>query len=205
MDWAHERDGDTATIYGLYDPRDESLRYVGVTTTTIEQRLARHISEAKRSLRTGNGISRKNDWVVGLLESGLKPQVREIDEAPYYERCSAEVGWIQHFSNTGCDLLNIRGKDPLSVFAGKTNEILAIEKDVFLKHIGDMVRQERLKQGVSLRRLAERCNISHSAVAWIEAGKDPLLGTVFEVAVALGINPFQSNTADTGGLQEATQ
>ena len=55
-------------IYGLVDPRNNKLRYIGKTVTGMS-RYSRHLS--KPSLNEGN--TKKNNWIKSLLKRGLKP------------------------------------------------------------------------------------------------------------------------------------
>lgn len=59
-------------IYGLYDPRDGALRYIGAGFN-CEERLAAHISEGRRNVR-----SYKANWIAGLLRNGLRPECRVL-------------------------------------------------------------------------------------------------------------------------------
>ncbi len=83
-------------IYGLTDPRTDKVRYVGKTVTTTKQRLAGHISET----RAGRA-SRKNAWIAGLLDAGLKPGIVVL--ATVDDGRKAEEEWISRFP----DLLNV--------------------------------------------------------------------------------------------------
>lgn len=55
-------------IYGLIDPRDNKLRYIGKTIQGMK-RLKNHLKPS--SLKEGN--TRKNNWLKKLLEQGLMP------------------------------------------------------------------------------------------------------------------------------------
>jgi len=88
-------------IYGLVDPRDQQLRYVGKTIVSLSARFDAHLNTArykKRKTRTVN-------WLRGLLAIGLKPEIFEI------ERVSSgwietEQFWIAYFRFIGCRLTN---------------------------------------------------------------------------------------------------
>lgn len=59
-------------VYGLVDPVDGVIKYVGATMDT-ESRLSVHLSEA-RTGRTG----KKNAWVRSLLRRGKIPRVKVL-------------------------------------------------------------------------------------------------------------------------------
>jgi hypothetical protein len=57
-------------IYGLVDPRDRSLRYIGKTHKRCEARLAEHVALAME----GNAAP-VYGWIRSLLGNGLEPEV----------------------------------------------------------------------------------------------------------------------------------
>jgi hypothetical protein len=91
-------------IYGLYDPRNEIVRYVGYTSKTPEHRLKKHISEinCKRSSHY-----RKSRWIKKLLGESVFPNyiILEVldDETCWKE---AEKRWIAYYTDAGNDLCN---------------------------------------------------------------------------------------------------
>ena len=94
-------------IYGLYDPRDGELRYIGQTIQPLRRRLKGHCNETPRG--------HKSNWVRSLLSLGLKPDIRLIREASCLEdldRLEDEI--ISEMRSAGANLTNIenggRGK-----------------------------------------------------------------------------------------------
>ena len=64
-------------IYGLVDPRDSSLRYIGKTHKRRELRLAEHIEDA------GLGKSRPlHLWIRELIALNLKPKIFVLRRVP---------------------------------------------------------------------------------------------------------------------------
>ena len=63
-------------IYGLHDPHTGLIRYIGQTTTTVEQRLRSHL--APSSLNRHSYVYR---WLRGLVGRGLRPTTSIIAEA----------------------------------------------------------------------------------------------------------------------------
>jgi hypothetical protein len=87
-------------IYGLLDPRDGRLRYVGRTATPTV-RLSGHKSE-------WGGDGAKAEWMRGLLAADLEPKMIVFDEVPLDECRQAERDTISRYRKLGCDLLNIK-------------------------------------------------------------------------------------------------
>ncbi len=64
-------------IYGLLDPRDKVLRYVGKTYKRRELRLAEHIEDAKL------GKSRPlHAWIGRLLSANMAPEIFVLKRFP---------------------------------------------------------------------------------------------------------------------------
>ena len=82
-------------IYGLLDPRNNSLRYIGKTHKRREWRLAEHIEHAK-----DNDQRPVYNWVRELLDSGIEPYIfiwRRIP--PEHDWREAEKQAISFWSN----------------------------------------------------------------------------------------------------------
>lgn len=63
-------------IYGLIDPRNNQLRYIGKSDNP-QARLAKHIREAKRSTEL-----HRLAWIRGLLNEGLSPKLLSLMQVP---------------------------------------------------------------------------------------------------------------------------
>lgn len=63
-------------IYGLYDPRDGRLRYVGKTKFSIASRSRDHVRLCPYSK------SHKNNWIASLVSDGLRPIASLIESVP---------------------------------------------------------------------------------------------------------------------------
>ena len=87
-----------ASIYGLYDPRDETLRYVGVTVLSLDARLAGHL--------TDDGDYRRCRWIAGIRKVGLVPTIRLLETVEDDDRWDAERRWIALARQSGADLTN---------------------------------------------------------------------------------------------------
>jgi hypothetical protein len=90
---------DTAIIYGLFDPRDGQLRYVGKTVSPKARKLA-HKSDPSNSSKLA--------WVKELASSGLEPKFIILSEVPFEEWQQHEREAIARYRRLGCSLLNVQ-------------------------------------------------------------------------------------------------
>lgn len=87
-------------IYTLTDPRDNRIRYVGMTHEP-KRRLTEHLKEPSTLM------SRKAVWIRELLSAGLKPRLDCIESGSEPKGWSeAERGWIKIYRDLGYDLTN---------------------------------------------------------------------------------------------------
>lgn len=78
-------------IYGLTDPRDGRVRYIGQTKLRLEVRLRVHL----RNARLGKGGGRAlREWLAGLLAEGLEPIVLPLEEVEPARALEVEAGYI---------------------------------------------------------------------------------------------------------------
>ncbi len=90
-------------IYGLFDPRNLSLRYIG-KTDNLERRLDNHIHHAKIHM---NHNPHKDRWIRQLLTEGLVPAIEVLEECNQDNWESIEDAWIQEARAKGANLVNI--------------------------------------------------------------------------------------------------
>jgi hypothetical protein len=87
-------------VYTLEDPRNNSIRYIGITSSILSTRLSHHCTVLK-------GYNYKINWIKKLKKLNLKPIIKELDvcdsfeEALYFERY-----WIKQFKCWGFTLVN---------------------------------------------------------------------------------------------------
>jgi hypothetical protein len=86
-------------IYGLYDPRDGEIRYIGKTKNP-HQRLNRHWAEKKRRLR-------RVAWVRSVLAAGVKPQMVILAWVEPEDWSKAERYFIELLTTQGFRLTNL--------------------------------------------------------------------------------------------------
>ncbi len=93
------RRGLTWIVYGLADPRDGKIKYIGVTNSLIG-RLREH-------MRMYGGNTRKNAWLQELTDAYMLPYMVTLevieDDTEWRER---EIAWIDAYVKAGIDLLN---------------------------------------------------------------------------------------------------
>lgn len=100
----HSRSNPATTfIYGLWDPRDSRLRYIGKTNDP-NTRLKHHLSAARLKAKRKNRLWH---WIRSLLDEGLKPELEVLVEVPFGEWESEEKAWIAECRENGLDLVNL--------------------------------------------------------------------------------------------------
>lgn len=88
----------THKIYGLADPADNRIRYVGKTKNTLSHRRSEHITYAKRK----KGLNPRTVWINEVLARGVKPEIVLL------EKCAKE-NWRErerHWASLYKDLVN---------------------------------------------------------------------------------------------------
>lgn len=90
-------------IYGLFDPRDNKLRYVGLSVNP-SRRYREHTNISK--IEKGSGYSR--NWILSLLNVKMKPFMKIIEVCDDLDvGIKREVYWIRFFKKKNCDLTNV--------------------------------------------------------------------------------------------------
>lgn len=105
-------------VYGLIDPRNNELKYIGFTNN-IKERLNSHCRESR--LKTN---SHKNNWIKNLKNIGMKPQIYPIENYNIEEEAlQAEIDLISYYKYIGCNLTNVtKGGDKGAVYE-RTDEV----------------------------------------------------------------------------------
>lgn len=89
-------------VYVLKEPNTNEIRYVGVTTQELNQRLSQHINAAKNHEKR-----HVCNWISTLLKEGLRPVIEQIDDVPDNQWEEMEKYYIKTYRNIGCNLTNI--------------------------------------------------------------------------------------------------
>src|SRR6266852_3292144 len=93
--------GKPTVIYGLIDPRDGTLRYVGKTISSPQARLNGHIAEGLAPRYRRHVVC----WIMALLAAGVRPKMVEIETVPSGENWEeAEQFWIAYLRSLDADL-----------------------------------------------------------------------------------------------------
>lgn len=90
-------------IYGLVDPRDGQLRYVGQTNQLPCQRLAQHEHAARRM----KDRRRNTQWLRSLQVKSVRPEMLVLEEGlSKFVANETESFYITYFRMVGCRLNN---------------------------------------------------------------------------------------------------
>jgi hypothetical protein len=87
----------TTFIYGLRDPRDSAIRYVG-KADDLKTRFKKHLIE--------KGSFHRCRWIAQLKSLGLAPELFVIERVSKDRWQEAERFWIRHYRALGYDLTN---------------------------------------------------------------------------------------------------
>ena len=89
-------------VYGIIDPTENMIGYVGITSNTPQRRLVQHL---RQDIRDGKG--EKRQWLSGLLENGFMPTVVTLQVVEDIQQAQiAERWWIAHGQMIGWPLRN---------------------------------------------------------------------------------------------------
>lgn len=122
-------------VYGIIDPTENMIGYVGITSNTPQRRLVQHLRQDDRDAR---GVKRQ--WLEGLLENGFMPTVVTLQTLDTVQQAQiAERWWIAHGQLIGWPLRNSKHyvrptlldneNDSSSDF--ETVEVVAVEDDEY--------------------------------------------------------------------------
>ncbi len=89
-------------VYGLYDPRDGALRYIGLSCN-LKMRLRYHVNQPLRCI---------SDWIADLKANGQRPLIEPIEDAQEYfpARRRERVLIRENARIHGATLLNANGR-----------------------------------------------------------------------------------------------
>ena len=128
-------------IYGLCDPSNGELRYIGQTSKLLRERLASHIWTAKNIKSNDH----RSNWIRSLLNHNLRPEIFEIQETNSSNWKFDEQWNIEYFKSIGCRLTNSNdGGSGVTSRAGVKHKLETIEK-IRNSHIGRKHSDEHIK------------------------------------------------------------
>ena len=87
-------------IYGLKDPRDSQIKYIG-KTVDIDRRIKEH-NQIHR-----NKKSKKNSWITHLIRNGMQPIMEVLEECEESRWIEREKYWIRYYKELSFDLKNM--------------------------------------------------------------------------------------------------
>jgi hypothetical protein len=101
-------------LYNLSCPITNEVKYVGITTQSINDRLLQHLR------RPTNYMMKK--WLSSLSKKGLKPNIKIIKECLSYEDLLlSEINEIKKCKDSGYILLNISDGGDVNPMLGKSH------------------------------------------------------------------------------------
>lgn len=86
-------------VYVLIDPRDNTVRYVGITRD-VQARRKNHLSSQAANWHMA-------EWKIELHKLRLVPLMAVIDSAPPERIRAREQHWIRYYRHAGYRLLNV--------------------------------------------------------------------------------------------------
>jgi hypothetical protein len=84
----------THKIYALKDPTNLEIRYIGVTTQKLSQRLSNHVYYSKK-----RNCTHVHNWILNLIKNGKYPVIEQIDCANKDNWENVEKKWIASIEN----------------------------------------------------------------------------------------------------------
>lgn len=97
---------ETGTVYGLVDPRNKQLFYIGSTVKSLPERLWLHLSVSKSEMRSP---SKKQIVINSLRRHGQWPEIFLIEKVKISELHESESFWISYYKMLGAKLTNNYG------------------------------------------------------------------------------------------------
>jgi predicted GIY-YIG superfamily endonuclease len=98
---------DNYKVYGITDPENGMVRYIGATKSNLNRRLYEHSIDFART--------KKANWFSSLSQKGAKPIIILFEDGlNENDALKKEVEYIQLFKSFGANLLNLTngGKNP---------------------------------------------------------------------------------------------
>jgi len=172
-------------VYGLTDPRNDLVYYVGKSTVGVNRPLT-HLTHPS------NELIKK--WVDELKEHWVYPAVIIIEEVDDLDNLQErEIYWINYYKQINMNLLNIN-----SVIEGIK---LLSDRDIFsfetiMSNIGNLevlFKKQRVAIKISQDDLAIAMGISRSTLSLFECGRDVKFSTVKKYALAIRALSIKTN------------
>lgn len=94
-----------AYIYGLRDPRDGAVRYIG-RTENLKHRENAHRSTVPQQYCRGRALQA---WISELAAAGLRVDLVVLEECDAADAKEREGAWLSRYEHADPPLLNVRG------------------------------------------------------------------------------------------------
>jgi hypothetical protein len=107
--------------YALIDPRNNNIKYIGVTSRKLEIRLKEHIINS-RCLKVRESRTFKANWIRQLLKMNLTPKIKYLGQTTADKIDNLEIELIAHYKQF-CKLTN-------NSIGGKTVKGRIVTKEV---------------------------------------------------------------------------
>ncbi len=148
---------DIAYIYGLVDPRNNKIRYIGKTIHP-KNRLSGHISECKNK----KVIHHRAKWIRSILKLNLRPLIKFIKICPLDEFYKYESEYIKLYESNNLTNSDMSGSGNI----GRRREII----DRQINKVSKIVYQYDLngnfiKEYKSVRDASRNLGINHSNIS----------------------------------------
>ena len=116
----HKKDKKLCTVYGLFDPDTDELRYIGQTRLSLNRRLKYHRLDAERQAKFRDRMTPVCGWIYDLSIEGKKPKIHPLSENATWD--ISEILLIADAKSKGVKLLNILrgGQDTLDALKRET-------------------------------------------------------------------------------------
>jgi hypothetical protein len=82
-------------IYKLIDPRNNKVRYIGITCKPLKERLEQHLRETRTSKNT-----HKLNWLRTLVKLNLKPRIKRIKKVNPENWARWEIFYISKYKKS---------------------------------------------------------------------------------------------------------
>ncbi len=151
-------------IYGLVDPRDLSVRYIGATVNP-KTRYGSHLTDKF-------GSKKKREWIAELKLKDLKPTLKVFEKVTSGAYDEAEAKWIQYFKHKGFTLTN-------SEFTHESNHLKYIKsidwtesKESLLNEVVTLLKGNSVIPSSASQHIADSLAILHSLEALLQSLKN---------------------------------
>jgi hypothetical protein len=176
-------------VYGLIDPRNGQLRYVG-KTTQLSRRMHYHASKARGGVRR-----HVYDWLRSLSRAGCRPEVQVLESCgAETDLDEAECHHIAYFKMLGCDLTNLTsGGEGVRANEAVRQKLALAARNQWLR-MGDKMRASLKGHKKSVLNSSARGVVDELGVSYRSASA---------AGIALGLDPRAISRAAKRGWQVA--